>query len=140
MIVPSINWGSDSRDAECALLDTIFAQVARTHKIPKNKFETIYNELKYYSAFNANPGTPEEAVRSINCFFTEIKEDYIFEKDCSEKRFEFLLMSYRHAAIQYIINWQTDTNSFKKFLKSVYAKVNVDYLNETITEDELAAS
>ena len=105
-----------------------------------NKFETIYNELKYYSAFNANPGTHEEAVKSINCLFAEIKEDYIFEKDCTEKTFEFLLMSYRHAAIQYIINWQTDTNSFKQFLKSVYAKVNVDYLNETITQDELAVS
>ena len=99
-----------------------------------NKFETVYRELKLYSAFNANPGTPEQAIRSLNCLFAEIKDDYIFEKDCSEKTFEFFLMSYRYGAGQFIINSQTDTRSFKQFLKSVYSN-----LTETITEDELAA-
>ena len=99
-----------------------------------NKFETVYRELKHYSAFNANPGTPEQAIRSLNCLFAEIKDDFIFENDCSEKTFEFLLMSYRHTARQYVINWQTDTRSFKQFLKSVYSN-----LTETVTEDELAA-
>ena len=105
-----------------------------------NKFEPIYRELKHYSAFNANPGTPSQAIRSLNCFFAEIKDDYIFEKDCSDKTFEFLLMSYRHAARQYITTWQTDTRSFKQFLMSVYARVNGDYLSETILEEGLAAT
>ena len=97
-----------------------------------NRFETIYKELKNYSAFNANPGTPEQAIRSLNCLFAEIKDDYIFEKNCSEKEFEFLLMSYRHTVCQYIINCKTDTRSFKRILNSVYAK-----LNGTVTEDEV---
>lgn len=98
------------------------------------KFENIYRELKHYSAFNANPGTPSEAIRSLNCFFAEIKDDYIFENDCSEKSFDFLLMSYKHTASQFIIHWQTDNRSFKQFLKSVYTNL------VKVTEDEVAVS
>lgn len=99
-----------------------------------NKFETVYRELKHYSAFNANPRTPEQAIRSLNCMFAEIKDDYIFEKNCSEKTFEFLLMSYRHTVRQYIINCKTDTRSFKRILNSVYAN-----LNGTVAENEVVA-
>ena len=97
------------------------------------RFDTVYRELKHYSAFNANPGTPEQAIRSLNCLFAEIKDDYIFEKNCSEKTFEFLLMSYRHTVRQYITNCQTDTRSFKRILNSVYANVN-----GTVTENEVS--
>ncbi|AWG23345.1 hypothetical protein FFWV33_18325 [Flavobacterium faecale] len=38
VIVPSINWGTDSREAECTFLDTIFDQIVRKHAISKDKF------------------------------------------------------------------------------------------------------
>lgn len=38
VVVPSINWGTDSREAECEFLDTVFRQVVNEHQISKNNF------------------------------------------------------------------------------------------------------
>ncbi|ESU24843.1 hypothetical protein FEDK69T_03960 [Flavobacterium enshiense DK69] len=38
VIVPSINWGTDNREAEFKLLDKIFYEIVLKHKISKDKF------------------------------------------------------------------------------------------------------
>lgn len=38
VIVPSINWGTDNREAEFTVLDKIFNEIVETYKIPKDKF------------------------------------------------------------------------------------------------------
>lgn len=38
VIIPSINWGTDSREAEFNILTKIFKEVVETHKISKDKF------------------------------------------------------------------------------------------------------
>jgi hypothetical protein len=38
VIVPSINWGTDNREAEFTVLDKIFNEIVATYKIPKDKF------------------------------------------------------------------------------------------------------
>ena len=38
VIVPSINWGTDNREVEFAVLDKIFNEIVETYKIPKDKF------------------------------------------------------------------------------------------------------
>lgn len=38
VLIPSINWGTDSRIPEIAFLDTIFKQVVEKYKAPKDKF------------------------------------------------------------------------------------------------------
>ncbi|MEO8234522.1 MAG: hypothetical protein ABI549_03830 [Flavobacterium sp.] len=38
VIVPSINWGTDNRDAEFTILDKIFNEIIDKHKVSKDKF------------------------------------------------------------------------------------------------------
>jgi hypothetical protein len=38
VIIPSINWSTDSQDAEFKLLDTIFKEIVENYKVSKNKF------------------------------------------------------------------------------------------------------
>jgi len=38
VIVPSINWGTDNREAEFKLLDKIFSEIVAKHKVPKDQF------------------------------------------------------------------------------------------------------
>lgn len=38
VIIPSINWSTDSQDAEFKLLDTIFKEIVEKYKVSKNKF------------------------------------------------------------------------------------------------------
>lgn len=38
VLVPSINWGTDTRAVEFAMLDKIFNEIVVTYKIPKDKF------------------------------------------------------------------------------------------------------
>jgi hypothetical protein len=35
VIVPSINWGTDNREAEFKLLDKIFSEIVAKHKVSK---------------------------------------------------------------------------------------------------------
>lgn len=81
-------------------------------------FKQIYRELKHYSAFNKEPSTPNEAIVSTNVFFKEISDDLGLEEMTSE--YDFLVQSYGTTAGQYILNFQTDTRTFKQFLKGIY--------------------
>lgn len=38
VVVPSINWGTDNREAEFEMLDKIFNEIVTTYKVSKNKF------------------------------------------------------------------------------------------------------
>lgn len=38
VVVPSINWGTDNREAEFKMLDQIFNEIVQTHKVSKDKF------------------------------------------------------------------------------------------------------
>lgn len=78
----------------------------------------IYRELKNYSAFNKEPSNLSQAIVSTKFFFKEISDDLGLEEMTSE--YDFLVQSYRNSASQYILNFQTDTRTFKQFLKGIY--------------------
>lgn len=84
-------------------------------------FNEIYSELQHYSAFKAEPSTESEAITSTNVFFAELALD---DETDTTARFGYLVQCYRHSAKQYIINWQTDTRTFKQFLEGIYSKLN----------------
>ena len=86
-------------------------------------FKQIYRESKHYSAFNKEPSTPSQAMLSTNVFITEISDDLGIDTISDE--FEFLVKSYRSSASQYILNFQTDTRTFKQFLKSIYENLQL---------------
>lgn len=86
-------------------------------------FKQIYRELKHYSAFNKEPSTPSQAIISTNVFFTEMADDLGLETLSDE--YEFLVQSYRSSASQYIFNFETDTRTFKQFLKGIYENLQV---------------
>ena len=88
-------------------------------------FNQIYSELQHYSAFKAEPSTESEAIASINVFFAELALD---DDTDTTARFSFLVQSYRHSASQFIINWQTDTRTFKQFLAGIYEFIQVPFL------------
>ena len=81
-------------------------------------FIKIYNELQFYSAFTPNPSNEHEAIKSINCFFSELQlHDEDLEQD---ERTSFLVMSYRHTARQWALDWKTESRSFKRLLRETY--------------------
>ena len=85
-------------------------------------FSEIYSELQHYSAFKAEPSTESEAITSTNVFFAEIALDDDID---TTARFGFLVQCYRHSARQYILNWQTDTRTFKQFLQGIHNNLNI---------------
>lgn len=86
-------------------------------------FKQIYRELKHYSAFNKEPSTPSQAILSTNVFFAEIADD--LGLDTLSDEYDFLVKSYRSKASQYVLNMQTDTKTFKQFLKGIYENLQV---------------
>lgn len=86
-------------------------------------FKQIYKELKHYSAFNKEPSNQNQAIVSTNVFFAEIADDLDLEKLSDE--YEFLVKSYKNSASQYILNFQTDTRTFKQFLKGIYENLQL---------------
>lgn len=86
-------------------------------------FNEIYSELQHYSAFKAEPSTPSDAIANINVFFNEIVDDLDFEDRASQ--YEFLTMSYRHSASQFIMDWKADMRTFKQFLEQIYNSLYV---------------
>ena len=99
-------------------------------------FQMVYKELALYTAFKANPNTMGEAVRSLNCYFNEIRADMLDEDATKEdqRKFVFTNHSYRWNAEQFILNKcrGTDKRSFKQFLFGIH-----ETLREPIpTEDD----
>lgn len=87
-------------------------------------FKQIYRELKHYSAFNKEPSTPIQAIVSTNVFLKEISDDLGLEEMTSE--YDFLVQSYRNTASQYILNFDTDTRTFKQFLRGIYDNLQIE--------------
>jgi predicted transcriptional regulator len=86
-------------------------------------FKQIYSELKHYGAFKAEPSTQSEAIKSMSCFINEmIDGDDLGEMSETSKR--FLVLSYNFTAEQYILNWNTDTRTFKQLLKASYENLS----------------
>ena len=88
------------------------------------KFNTIYAELKLYNNYKVAPSTMEEASNNMNIFFKELGEKEY--KDMSVEKYNFLLMSYRHSAKQFILNFRTNRISFRKFMESCYNTLNTE--------------
>jgi hypothetical protein len=99
-------------------------------------FPIVYKQLTLYTAFKGKPNTMEEAVRSLNCYFNEIRADILGEDATIEdqKKFVFTNQSYRWNAEQFILNKcrGTDQRSFKQLLFGIH-----ETLREPIpTEDD----
>lgn len=76
------------------------------------KFDTIYRECKKYENFDST----HNGFQLVNIFFTEIEKDL----DMEYKKFEYLLLCYRHNAdIRFM-----ESGSKRKFLKRLYTTLN----------------
>lgn len=87
-------------------------------------FNEIYAELKHYSAFRAEPSTESEAITSTNVFFAELALD---DDTDTTAKFTYLVECYRHTASQFILNWKTETRTFKEFLESIYECTKIPF-------------
>ncbi len=86
-------------------------------------FKQIYREMKHYPYFNREPSTLEQAITSTNIFFAEFMGEIGIHTD---DEFDFFVKSYRHSASQFILNFKTDTRTFKQFLKGIYENLQVE--------------
>ena len=82
-------------------------------------FSEIYNELQHYGNFIVEPATLTQASRAMECFINEMIDGGDLGK-MTETSKRFLVMSYNFTAEQFIINWKTDTRTFKQLLEATY--------------------
>jgi hypothetical protein len=83
VIVPSINWGTDSRAAEFATLDKIFAEIVEKYKVPKTQF--IIGGLSNGAIIALHYA--EQSVKNKAQFFLTPKGVFALDAPLDEARF-----------------------------------------------------
>lgn len=83
VIVPSINWGTNSREAEFKLLDEIFNEIVKKHKVSKDKF--IIGGLSSGAIISLTYA--EKAVKNPEKFFLIPKGIFALDAPLDQARF-----------------------------------------------------
>lgn len=83
VIVPSINWGTDNREAEFIVLNKLFREVVETFKIPKDKF--IIGGLSSGAMLSLTYA--EQAVKNPEKFFLIPKGVFALDAPLDQARF-----------------------------------------------------
>jgi hypothetical protein len=83
VIVPSINWGTDNREAEFKLLDKIFSEIVIKHKVSKDKF--IIGGLSSGAMISLTYA--ERAVKNPENYFLIPKGVFALDAPLDEARF-----------------------------------------------------
>jgi hypothetical protein len=83
VIVPSINWGTDNREAEFKLLDEIFKEIVEKHKVSKNNF--IIGGLSSGAMISLTYA--EKAIKNPELFFLIPKGVFALDAPLDQARF-----------------------------------------------------